>query len=169
MRVVKSLAVAISAAALACAPASDGGMTMDSTAMAANEAAARQAIESTNAAAGAALNAGDVAGWSNAYAEDAIVMWPNGPASRGRAEREATVKAMLGTASVSNVKFTTEDLTVMGDMAIEAGTYAMTVTPKGGPATEDKGKYMTMWKKQADGSWKIARDINNSDLPPPKG
>jgi len=39
----------------------------------------------------------------------------------------------------------------------------VTVTPKGGKLTHDKGKYLTVWKKQADGSWKIYRDINNSD------
>lgn len=35
----------------------------------------------------------------------------------------------------------------------------------GGKATLDKGKFLTVWKKQADGSWKIIRDMYNSDLP----
>jgi hypothetical protein len=30
----------------------------------------------------------------------------------------------------------------------------------------DKGKYLTVWKKQADGSWKVLFDMFNSDLPP---
>ena len=30
---------------------------------------------------------------------------------------------------------------------------------------KDKGKYLTVWKHQPDGTWKIVRDINNSDLP----
>ena len=34
-----------------------------------------------------------------------------------------------------------------------------------GPAADD-GKYIEIWKRQADGSWKIAYDIFNSDLPP---
>jgi len=40
-----------------------------------------------------------------------------------------------------------------------------TTDQKGNPATE-KGKYLTVWKKQADGSWKVIEDMFNSDLPP---
>jgi ketosteroid isomerase-like protein len=52
-----------------------------------------------------------------------------------------------------------------GDLAIETGTFTFTQKPKGSAAITDKGKYMTVWKKQADGSWKLLRDIANSDLP----
>ena len=55
---------------------------------------------------------------------------------------------------------------MQGKSAIETGTFEWTLTPKSGAAMTDKGKYLTVWKKQADGTWKIIRDINNSDLPP---
>lgn len=44
----------------------------------------------------------------------------------------------------------------------------MTMTPKTGKGKpmSDKGKYIVVLQKQADGSWKIVRDISNSDLPP---
>ena len=29
----------------------------------------------------------------------------------------------------------------------------------------DTGKYIEIWRKQADGSWRVIRDIFNSDLP----
>jgi ketosteroid isomerase-like protein len=35
---------------------------------------------------------------------------------------------------------------------------------KGKPITS-RGKYATMWKKQADGNWRAVVDISNSDLP----
>ena len=52
-----------------------------------------------------------------------------------------------------------------GDLGYTVGTYVLTLhDPKGEPVT-DRGKYVTVWKKQADGSWKVAADIFNSDLP----
>jgi len=32
---------------------------------------------------------------------------------------------------------------------------------------EDRGKYLTIWRKQADGSWMVHRGTFNSDLPLP--
>jgi len=31
---------------------------------------------------------------------------------------------------------------------------------------DDRGKFVVVWKKQADGAWKIVADIWNSDMPP---
>jgi ketosteroid isomerase-like protein len=31
--------------------------------------------------------------------------------------------------------------------------------------TTDKGKYVTIWRKQPDGSWKVVEDMFNSDIP----
>jgi len=53
-----------------------------------------------------------------------------------------------------------------GDLGYTVGTYELTMNnPKGKPVT-DHGKYLTVWTKQADGSWKVAADTFNSDLPP---
>ena len=138
----------------------------DPAATAATElAAARTAIDAANAGAIAALNAGDVAKWSTHYADDAMVMMSNTPAWKGRTDLEAGLKGMMSAAAISNFKLVTGDVMLGGDLAIETGSYEMTLTPKGGKAMVDKGKYVTTWKKQADGGWKIVRDISNSDLP----
>ena len=48
---------------------------------------------------------------------------------------------------------------------IERGTYQWTLHPKSGTGADvtDNGKYVTVWELQDDGSWKISRDISNSD------
>ena len=51
-----------------------------------------------------------------------------------------------------------------GDMVYSQGTYTMTMTnPKTKKPMTDKGKYLTVYTKQADGSWKAVADTYNSD------
>lgn len=52
------------------------------------------------------------------------------------------------------------DIAANGDLGYTAGTYEMTM----GGATE-RGKYVTVWKKQPNGEWKVTEDIGNSDAP----
>jgi hypothetical protein len=51
-----------------------------------------------------------------------------------------------------------------GDLAWSTGTYTQSSSLSGTPST-DHGKYVAVWKKQQDGSWKVQADIFNSDLP----
>ncbi|MEE8586821.1 MAG: hypothetical protein V3T83_18425 [Acidobacteriota bacterium] len=61
------------------------------------------------------------------------------------------------------------EVEVAGDWAFDRGTYTITLTPKAGgePVFEDEAKYLTITKRQPDGSWKIYRTISNSDRPLP--
>lgn len=51
-----------------------------------------------------------------------------------------------------------------GDLAYVHGTYHLEMRMPDGMVPDD-GKYIEIWKRQADGSWRIAYDIFNSDLP----
>jgi ketosteroid isomerase-like protein len=53
---------------------------------------------------------------------------------------------------------TKADISATGDLGYTTGTYEMTMT--GG---SEKGKYVTVWKKQAGGEWKVMEDIFNAD------
>jgi ketosteroid isomerase-like protein len=53
-----------------------------------------------------------------------------------------------------------------GDLAYTSGVYQSKLKGASGKGSVDKGKYLTVWKKQADGSWKVLFDIFNTDLPP---
>ena len=46
-----------------------------------------------------------------------------------------------------------------------SGNYEFKETDAGGKPITDKGKYLEIWKKHADGSWKCVADMFNSDLP----
>lgn len=128
-------------------------------------AAVRQAIESANAQFFDALKRGDTVAARANYAEDAVVMMPNEGAWRGQPAVAKGFAGFLAQAAVTEGGTTTQDVMVSGDMAVETGSFEWTLSPKNGKPIKDKGKYVTVWRRQADGSWKIVRDINNSDLP----
>ena len=49
-----------------------------------------------------------------------------------------------------------------GDIGYLSGTYQLKMTGGG-----EKGKYVTVWRKQPDGAWKVTDDIFNADETPP--
>jgi uncharacterized protein (TIGR02246 family) len=156
----------------ACEPKADGTAAAGTTATAGavvptDPAEVRKAIEAANQRTAAAIVANDPAAMVGNYADNAIVMQPGMAAMRGPAAIVDGFKQLSASMTVTAFDFNTEDVMVVGDMAVETGTYTMSITPKGGKPMDDKGKYLTVWKRQADGSWKIERDINNSDMAPP--
>ena len=168
MRYVARLCAALPVLVAACAPKGETAVTdsaATATAPVVDAGAVRQAIERANAQFGEAVQRGDSAGIVANYADDAMMMMAGGPAWRGRTEIAANATKMFKSATVN---LTTNSVDVGGDYAIETGTYEMNMTPPGGKPVADKGKYVTVWKKQGDGSWKIYRDIGTTDLPPPK-
>ena len=52
------------------------------------------------------------------------------------------------------------------DLAYVWGRYSFVMLPPNAPALPDSGKYIEIWRKQPDGSWKLFRDTFNSDAPP---
>jgi ketosteroid isomerase-like protein len=62
-----------------------------------------------------------------------------------------------------------EEVQIAGpDWAFERGTYDISLTPKaGGEPMQDAGKYITIYRRQSDGSWAMSRDIWNSSNPVP--
>jgi uncharacterized protein (TIGR02246 family) len=172
------LLTALSCLAAACGARDDAGTTSDSSpgvaaATAASPADAgevRQAIEAANARFKAAYLRGDTTTIVDNYADDVILLPPNVEAVRGRdAVRQRLAREVAEAPSmVKDFKITTEDVLVSGELAVETGTVEFIVQPKTGNPVSEKGKYVTVWKRQADGSWKIVRDAFNSSSPPPK-
>jgi ketosteroid isomerase-like protein len=129
--------------------------------------AAKQAIEAQNARFADALVKGDTATIASTYADDAIVMMSEVPAAHGHDAIAKTFAGMGSAMKVTAFKLTSQDVIVSGDYAIETGAYDMNAQPmaKGAKPEHGVGKYLVVWKKQADGSYKILRDIANSDQP----
>jgi uncharacterized protein (TIGR02246 family) len=144
-------------------PAADTTSATVSAPAASDRDAVRRQIEAADSQMAVAMGKGDTVGMYAAYADDAVMMMPGSAAMHGRAEMTKAMNVMMAQMTLKDPKFHIEDVLVGGDLAVETGTYEWTVQPKKGKAFPDKGKYITIWQRQGDGSWKIVRDISNSD------
>lgn len=109
----------------------------------------------------------DLEGIVNMYAEDAVVMVPHAAIVIGKQAARELNRAMLSTPGFL-VQWRPDSVEVarFGDIGYVLGTYDLTVNDATGIPMTDKGKYVEIWKKQTDGSWKVAVEALNSDLPP---
>ncbi len=102
------------------------------------------------------------------YLDDANVLAPDMPMARGK-EASMAIFAALGALPEYSLSWKAEIAEVGGaaDLGYTIGPYHMEfLDPEGNPVVID-GKFMTIWKKQADGTWKIAVDMFNTDGVPP--
>ena len=97
------------------------------------------------------------------YADDAVVLPPNQAAVTTKDGIRNLWKGFLDSLTDISWKTNRVETAKSGDMAYLIGTYEMTMKD----GTKDKGKYCEVWKKQADGKWKVSADMFSSDLPAP--
>jgi ketosteroid isomerase-like protein len=101
-------------------------------------------------------------GYLSYYADDAVEV-PNGTALlQGKAEIAKTM-GFLDTPD-NHLTWTPvgAGIAASGDLGYTYGTYKFATKDKDGKPVVDHGKYTTIWKKQKDGSWKVALDMGNS-------
>jgi ketosteroid isomerase-like protein len=96
-------------------------------------------------------------------------MPPNEPALVGKEAIRAWLENVYKQFSVQG-KYTPSNIVLAGDWAFERLAFTLTMTPvAGGKPSEEIGKSIHIYRRQADGSWKIAQDIWNTDNPPDAG
>jgi uncharacterized protein (TIGR02246 family) len=116
-----------------------------------------------------AFNTRDSAKVAVFYADDATVLIPNAPAFNGVDAIKGAFKSLLDDPNFKlSFSATKVDVAKSGDLAYTQGSYTMTTTD---PATknpaDEKGKYLTVYRKQADGKWKGVEDTFMTDAPAP--
>lgn len=127
-------------------------------------AADEAAIRANSAAWSKASQAKDVDKAVSFYADDALEFVNHGQLLKGKDAIHKEWAELLSQPG-PGLSFATTGLEVAksGDLAYEYGTYEMVTLNKRKKATDEKGKYVVVWKKQADGQWKAAVDIDNTD------
>jgi uncharacterized protein (TIGR02246 family) len=143
-------------------PANDAAEMNDTAAV--DTSADEQAIRGQVARWLQLVKAKDAAGIAELYAEDGAVMPPNAPIGKGRTAIQQTWASIMRTPGFS-LTFVPEEIVLSSsrDLALDRGTYRLTMAPHGATQT-DTGKYVVVWRK-IGGDWKAVADIFNSDLP----
>jgi len=125
-----------------------------------------KALRDLDAQWSAAAGAKDLDKTVSYYSNDAIVMPPNASAATTRESIRSAWKEMLTSPGAAiSWKATKVEVAKSGDLAYVSGTYEETMTDANGKPVKDRGKYIEIFKKQADRTWKVVADIWNSDLP----
>ncbi len=115
----------------------------------------------------AAWKAGDAAAVSEYYAEDAVLFPQNEYPIAGKSAIQSGYERIFAAFNVTGSSEVAE-LEVAGDWGFMRGSYTTCVAPKeGGRAAEnDRGTWLWIVRRQADGSWKIARAMGASGPAP---
>jgi ketosteroid isomerase-like protein len=125
-----------------------------------------QALRDLDAQWSAAAGSKDVDKTVSYYSDDAIVMPPNAASATTKEAIRNVWKDILTSAGlVISWKSSRVEVAKSGDMAYLSGTYELTMNDASGKPVNDRGKYLEIWEKQADGKWKCGADMWNSDLP----
>ena len=125
-------------------------------------AADESAIRALDAQWEKAAAAKDVDGTVSYYSDDASLLAPNAPIAGNKQAIRAAWASLLGPDVSLSWQANKVEVSRSSDLAYIVGAYQLK-DPHGKPAT-DQGKFVEVWKKQADGKWKVAADIFNSDL-----
>ena len=125
----------------------------------ADEAAIRAASAEWNKAA----QARDLDKAASYYADNAVFLVDKGALVKGKNSIRLVWKDILApTAPALAFQTTFVEVARSGDIAYEYGTAEFTTTSKKGKPTVEKAKYVTVWKKQPDSSWKAVVDMDNT-------
>jgi len=118
-----------------------------------------KAVKKANDEWATAMKTGDAAVIAAPYADQAVFVGVDGACVQGRNEVEKLYRTGFERAGfASSTKIVTKELVRDGDLAYESG-YAEVGLLREGKETVRGGRYLTVWQRQADGGWKILRNI----------
>ncbi len=107
----------------------------------------------------------DINGTVSYYSDDAVLLPPNEPIANTKESIRAVWSKLAAPDASISWEASKVEVSKSGDLAYSTGSYTFAMQDPQGKAILDKGKFMEVWKKQADGRWKTIADTYNSDLP----
>ena len=154
MRALKSLLLSTICVFVLASCDSDRGVSVE------NE---RKLIRQISAARAKAFNEGNAAAIAAHFSDDALLMAPGKPVSKGKKEVENYYQSIFNE-YITILESHYEEVEVSGTLAYGRGEATVTLIPKnGGGKTVSTAKYLNILKKQANGEWLTTHDIWNGN------
>lgn len=151
------LAAMLALSLAGCNQAGDGGTAADVEALRAADARLQTAMTQRNL--------GQIVAF---YADDAVFLPTAEPTVTGKAAITAEWKHILAIPDYQNTtKLLRVEVAAARDMAYTMGTYTSRMMGQDGKPVVEPGKWLSIWKKQPDGAWRIVMDTYNTDIMPP--
>lgn len=143
-----------------------GSSPLAAQAATSDKASLKDAIQAREKEWSAAYLAGNGKAIAALYTKDAASVPASGEWDRGRDAIAKSNQAQLDSMKVTMRQDITEEVTPAGDYALEIGNYSYTGTGKAdGKPRSGSGRYMVLWQKDADGVWRLHRDLGNEAKP----
>jgi uncharacterized protein (TIGR02246 family) len=113
-----------------------------------------------------AAQRGDVETLVSLFCEDAVLMAPNETTLYGRAEVREWFEEYYQSFRITTLAVTERDVALCGDWAIERYAYTIAITPLAGEERiRDDSRWFAVWKREADGVWRMHQVMFNSIRP----
>lgn len=107
--------------------------------------------------------AADFDAWGRTLATDVVVMPPNQPAVVGRTAAVAWANTFP---RLTSLTVTADEVKGRGDLAYATGTYALSGTLTNGTTFSEKGSFLEIHRRAADGSWPYTHVMWHANAPP---
>ena len=101
------------------------------------------------------------------YKEDAMRFPPNYIPVKGKSTIIKAWQNDWASYKITDFTVQVDEVLTSGNLAVARGTAQETITPKAGglPTSKFQNKWVGVYQRQSDGTWKCAYDIWNSDAP----
>jgi ketosteroid isomerase-like protein len=134
----------------------------------ANQTNATDAVKAADASFQQAVAAKDLNKIMSHYAENAVLMPAAKPLLTGKAAITNEWKELLAIPAFQNSsKLAQAEVSGSNDLAVTRGSYETRLTGEDGKLVTEPGKWLSVWRKQSDGAWRVVIETYNTDIPPP--
>jgi uncharacterized protein (TIGR02246 family) len=122
----------------------------------------RAMIDSVNADWLPALRRKDAAAIAEPYADDGVLVTATGESFRGRAAVEEAMRTSItriGSATIGG-RLVQDAITRVGNLIYEWGHAELEITRPGAQPSHAAGRYLTVWRQDVSGRWRILRNLS---------